>query len=364
MLVDLLVNIDNAKGQAEAPDVLVEVAKEAGLDGVVLVRAGQAAPDISAYVEAGKEEDLLVLPGAALETQHGWLLGLLPDGASVDIAPGDDGLFEIEATIEALEAAGGATVALRPYDREVTHPMGDHLFSLEGLDACEVMNGQVADIANDLALEAASNLEMPCVGSSGAEGIDGLGSAATLLRKPVETVSDLIALLKAGACWPVSMSDELPDELVEERLGGRRGGGRRRGPGGGRDNRRGGGGGRRGRGRRSDEGGGRREEAAPRGRREEAAPRGRREEAPGRSGGGRREEAPGRGGGGRRGRSDGGGGRRVTAAPEHADRLPEDYGNRVRSEKSGPKVPDDIGNRLAPGERSAFHEATRNPSDD
>lgn len=344
MIVDLHVNIKTPDGDAVEPEKLIEAAKAAGLDGMVLAREGTISPDLSAYQEAAAREDIKLFSGAAITTNQGVILAILPSqsGLGDDFAPQEEGVYDAHAAIDAVEAAGGATVALRPYDRDLPHPMGDHVFSLQGLDACEVISGRVSEIANDLALEAASNLEMPCIGTSSAQGLEGFGTAATLLRRPVDNVDGLIQLVKQGDCWPVAFYDDLPEEArLENSRGRRRDGdsGRGRPRSGGR-----GVGGRRDRGSRSDGGG-----------------EGDRRRNDGRRGGESRDAGP-RGGRRRRGRS-GGGGKgsvRVTSAPEHADRLPDDYGNRMRSESDdSPSPPDDIGNRLRPGETSPFHDAVR-----
>ncbi|MEO1232474.1 MAG: PHP-associated domain-containing protein [Myxococcota bacterium] len=318
MIVDLLVYPETADGELIEPNTLMEAATAAGLDGLVLVREGELSPDFTAFAEAGQAMGLAVFSGAELGTNHGLVLALLPDGASfedVALVPNEDGIFDSASVIEAVNGKGGAVLALRPYDRDVDPPMGDHLFSLKGLAACEVRSALATDIANDLALEAASNLEMPCFGASGAQGAEGLGDAATLLRRSATTSEALIEMIKAGECWPVAFQDELPRDAREERRRSSRDRGDRRD---GRD-RRGG----RGRG----------------------------------DGGGRRRRG---GGGGRSGerRSS-----RSASAQDRSGPASDNLGNRHRTESGESSPPDDIGNRLRPGETSPFHDALRRGDD-
>ncbi len=331
--MDLQVNLETESGAPVEPDVLIRGAKEAGLDGLVLTQEGAFCPDTGAYRDAGRPEGVSVFAGAKIPTNHGIILCIFPEekpSLSDDWAEQEEGVYDAQSVIEAVEERGGVTVALRPYDREVAHPMGDHLFSLQGLSACEVQNTQVAEIANDLALEAASNMELPCVGTSCAAGADGLGTSATLLRTPVESESELCELIRNGDCWPLTFSTEAPPPSESRpsrggrgRRGGRDGGassGRgRRGGGGGGDRR---GGGRRGRGERS--GGNMDHDDGGRSRR-----RGRR----------RRRNGP----------TPDDVGNRAPRAPRSVD---EDFGNRVP--KNEANLPEDIGNRLAPGERSPY----------
>lgn len=319
MIVDLLVYPETADGELIEPRILMEAAQAAGLDGLVLVREGGVISDLEQYEAAGREAGLAVFSAAELPTNHGLVLALLPDsgGFSGLVSPDEEGLFNAAEAIEAVTARGGATIALRPYDRDVDRPMGDHLFSLTGLSACEVRSALAKEIANDLALEAASNLEMPCVGASGAQGAEGLGDAATLFRRRVETQEALIELLKSGDCWPMTFQDELPRDAREERRRPPRDRGDRR-DGGARGDRR------RGRGRNDGGGGGRRRRG-------------------GRSG----DRRPSRDGGG----------------PDRRSPASDDVGNRPRTESEDNAPPDDIGNRLRPGETSPFHDAMRRGDD-
>ncbi|MBX2811109.1 MAG: hypothetical protein KTR25_04845 [Myxococcales bacterium] len=366
MIVDLLVHLETAEGTLVEPSALMEAAQSAGLDGMVLSRSQNLKPQISSYQQAAKRADIAVFWGITYVTNRGLILAILPSGADDDglPSPNDTGI-DAPTAIKAVTERGGVTIALRPYDRDVTRPMGDYLFALEGLHACEVMSGRASEIANDLALEAASNLEMACVGTSGAQGLSGLGKAATLLRRPVEDETGLVEVIKSGDCWPIAFVDQLPDEARYEGRGrmpprsyqGRHGDRRERGSG----------------------HAPRRQGSAPE--RQGSAPE-RRERSDG-----RRQsisQSAGRGGRGGERSSSGSGGRndgrrrsqrsrsgprspmRVTSAPEHADRLPDDYGNRIRRYRDDepPAPPDDIGNRLAPGERSPFHEVRHSDTED
>lgn len=348
MIVDLQVNLETKDGGLVDPNLLVEKAKAAGLDGVVVTKEGDLMPDVQSFRDVAAPHGFKVFAGAKVATNHGLLLCILPSTAtrpSEGFAQRVDDVYDANAVIDAVEQLGGVTVALRPYDRDVPRPMGDHLFSLQGLAACEVQNGRISDIANDLALEAASNMEMPCVGTSCADGTEGLGSSATLFRAKVETETDLVEAIRSGDCWPVSFSDRAPKPEARDN------GDRRRDPGRGRDRgeRREGRGGR----------GGDRREGGGRGGRErgERGGRGRGGGGGGGSGGGPRAE--GEGGGRRRRRGGRGRGRGGPPAEDIGNRaknpnrgqVDEDIGNRRPGEN---ELDEDIGNRLRPGETNPF----------
>ena len=331
MIVDLHVNIESEDGALVDPEQLATAAKAAGLDAMVLTQEGVMRPELASYQAAAETHGLTVLGGARLSTNHGWILCIFPDGADVGDgwAEMEGDLYDATSVIDSTEARGGATIALRPYDRDLTKPMGDHLFVLHGLSACEVQNTSLSESVNALALEAASSMEMPCVGSSGAKGTEGLGSCATLLRDPVTSETQLIEVIRSGDCWPVSFSEQVP---VPD--GGGRGRPRSRDGSRGRD------GAGRGRGGRSGGGQGR---------------RGGRSGGGGAGGGGGRSD---NGGGGNRGRKRrrGRGGPRPddfgNRASPNANPLDDNIGNRVRPNERLPE--EDIGNRLRPGEVSPY----------
>lgn len=366
MIVDLQVDLETAEGGLVDAAELVAGAKAAGLDAVLLTHGANLGVDLSPYREAAAEHGLTVFRGAKVESDHGLILCIVPNNAPElgdDWAEKVDGLYDAHAVIDAIEGYGGVSVALRPYDRDVAHPMGDHLFALQGLAACEVMTGGLSDIANDLALEAASNMEMPCIGTSGGHGLAGLGTVATLLRTAAKDETELCDALRAGDCWPLTFSENVPRAQPQEEREGRSGRGRGRGRGG-----------ERGAGERS----GPSRERGPK-------PEGGRREG-GRAGGaeGGREGGRGRGRGGRsraggaegerpgddrgnrrrggRGRGGAGGGRPQGPKPDDIGNrvprtkreMPEDAGNIIRAEVEAPVLPEDIGNRLRRGQSSPY----------
>ena len=117
---------------------------------------------------------------------------------------------------------GGAAVAAHPYDKSVERPSGDFIFTLDGLSAIEGLNTHRKGPANDLAVEAADHMTLPCTGGSGALGsLDEIGKAATLFRDPVASESDLVQQLRAGTvfCVAIGVSPGAPEGTRGERRG-------------------------------------------------------------------------------------------------------------------------------------------------
>lgn len=384
MIVDLQVNLETPTGAPADPELLVQSAKKAGLDGLLITTAGNIIPDVAMIRRAGEAHGVAVFRGAKIASNHGLLLCILPD-PEVELSAGwaeaTDGVFDANSVIDAIEDRGGVTVALRPYDRELALPMGDHLFSLQGISACEVQNGRLTEEANDLALEAASNLEMPCVGTSDAAGADGIGTAATLFRTRLGSEAELCDAIRQGECWPVTFSSELPamdtpsiggrpSNDARGRRGRRGGGGRggrsdrppQQGAGAGREGAGVGAGGGQRRDRQGSAGGGGSFEA-----RDGRGGRGRRRRGgggPGGGGGGPGGGSRGRGGPGRPGvyvPPDGYGNGRPGARP--GEGRGEDFGNVLKPDDQH-RPSEDIGNRLRPGERSPYTPVSRFIDDD
>jgi len=205
MLVDLQVEIPS--------DVenLIASTKAAGLDGIVLTSNETLFPVVSNLKD--NEEGVLVFSGAKVATNNGLLLCLIPNPEEEmgdDWAEKDGEVYDAISVINAIESLDGVVVALRPYDRDVELPMGDQIFGLTGISACDVQNGRLSSNSNGLALEAASNLELPCVGLSSAADVSELGTSATLFRTDLATEEELIEAIRHGECWPVLFSAEAP----------------------------------------------------------------------------------------------------------------------------------------------------------
>jgi predicted metal-dependent phosphoesterase TrpH len=208
MLIDLHVHTQRTPGGALRPLEVLRRARQAGLDGVVftdLASWGDPAELSAAAAEAG----LLALRGLEVATDRGRFLCYLPDPSSLaEPAQVFGGVTPWPAQPLLLEVAarGGVAVAAHPYDRSIGPPAADAVFTLDGLCALEGHHGRSRGGVNDLAVEAADHLNLPCVGGSGAlASLDELGGVATLFRDTVRTEADLVAQLRAGTVHAVTL---------------------------------------------------------------------------------------------------------------------------------------------------------------
>jgi predicted metal-dependent phosphoesterase TrpH len=207
MLIDLHVHTHHTRGCTLAPREALRRAREAGLDGVAFTdwNTLDGLPEIRA---AAREEGVLGLCGVEVVTDRGHFLCFFPDPAKV---PPPAQLFggatpwPARDVLAKVRELGGAAVAAHPYDKAVERPSGDFIFTLDGLAAIEGLNTRRKGPANDLAVEAADHMGLPCVGASGAHAADEIGHAATLFRDPVASEADLVAQLRAGTVFCVAI---------------------------------------------------------------------------------------------------------------------------------------------------------------
>ena len=240
MLVDLHVHSHHTPGCALAPRDLVRRAKAAGLDGVALTDVNTL-EGLQELRDAAREEAFLALAGVEISTDRGHYLCFFPEPGALPALPQVFGTtpWPVRDVLRFVHERGGVAVAAHPYDKTIDRPSGDAIFTLEGLSAIEGLCGRVKGPANDLAVEAADHMSLPCVAGSGAHGsLDEIGKVATLFREPVASERDVVAQIRAGGVYCVSIGapprppeargDARPDRDRHDR-GPRRHGGERHG---------------------------------------------------------------------------------------------------------------------------------------
>jgi len=218
MLIDLHVHSLHTPGCSLAPRDVVRRARESGLDGVVFTDMNTL-EGLAEIREAGAAEGIVALCGLEIATDRGHYLAFFPDPAKVPAPPQIFGTppWPVQDVIARLNGMGAAVVAAHPYDKTVERPGGDVVFTLDGLAAIEGLDASRKPAANDLAVEAADHLGLPCVAGSGARAsLDEIGKAATLFRDVVRTEADLVAQLKAGSVFAVAIGVS-PGPAVEGR---------------------------------------------------------------------------------------------------------------------------------------------------
>jgi len=222
MLIDLHVHSHHTQGVAMTPREAVRRAKEVGLDGIVVtdLNTFEALEEVRA---AAREEAFLALCGVELATDRGHYLCYFPDPARIPDPPQIFGTtpWPVREVLAKVAEMGGVAVAAHPYDKAIERPSGDFIFTLEGLSALEGLCARRQGPANDLAVEAADHMNLPCTGGSGAHAPGDIGKAATLFKEPVRTEAELVAQVRLGAIFCVSVGAPPAPQRPERRGGGR-----------------------------------------------------------------------------------------------------------------------------------------------
>jgi len=217
---------------------MFEHAKELGLDGLGFADGHEfeAADEIRGAAEA---TGLRGFCGATVATNRGVLVCYFPELDQVKgsdwVTLEDDKLPAAADVIKAVEERGGVTIAAHPYYKSIPSPMGDHIFSLEGLHACEAASPLTTGMQRDLAIEASDSLSLPCTGGSSARTSEHVGLAVTFIPDEIESEADLCRVIREKKCYALMTLDEVPPDARpsqparprQDRRGGGRGRGRR-----------------------------------------------------------------------------------------------------------------------------------------
>lgn len=207
MLIDLHVHSNHTRGCNASVRDVVRRAREAGLDGVAITDLNSL-DGLAEIRAAAKEEGVVALCGVEVSTDRGHYLCYFPDPSRVP-APaqifGSATPWPVRDVLAKVREMGGVAVAAHPYDKTIERPSGDVIFTLDGLAAIEGLNASRRGATNDLAMEAADHMNLPCVGASGAHELADIGKAATLFRAPVASEADLVEQLKAGTVFSVAI---------------------------------------------------------------------------------------------------------------------------------------------------------------
>lgn len=240
MLIDLHAHSQLSKGCDLRPRAVLERAELYGLDGVAFTETNTQ-DGCDELLELGAKSKVKVFVGLELMTDRGQYLCFFPDPetAPEPVQMWGSNREKPWSAVECLakvKSLGAAIVAAKPFDREGPYPSGDFVRTLSMLSAVEGYNARVKQTSNDLAVDMADAMRLPCTGGSDARGsLDEVGRGATLFKRPVPNQTALVKELLAGEFWPVMVAElprlSRPGEVVQassSRKGGG-GGGKRRG---------------------------------------------------------------------------------------------------------------------------------------
>ncbi len=249
MLIDLHVHSHLSKGCELDPRAVLERAASHGLDGVAFTETNTQ-DGCDELFDLGRKHKVKVFVGLELVTDKGQYLCFFP---KPELAPepvqmwgsNREKPWSAAECLPKVKSLGAVILAARPYDRDFQTFAGDYILTLQCLSGVEAYNPKVRQTANDLAVEAAESLKLPCVGGSDARTtLDEVGLGATFFKRSIQTQAELVDALGKGEFW-ATMVGELPklsrpgeardaerkdakESKRRSRRGGRPGGGGRR----------------------------------------------------------------------------------------------------------------------------------------
>ncbi|EPY2272666.1 PHP-associated domain-containing protein [Clostridium sporogenes] len=179
---------------------IVKRAKEIGLDGVCITdhESSDIMDEAHAY---SKATGSLILVGAEILTYEGDVLvfGLK------DIPKNK---MHAKDLLRIVYENNGVAISAHPY-RNNNRGMGDYIREAKmlGLSGVEAFNGSTEPHQNLLAYSLATELNLPCIGSSDAHVIENVGKYATVFPNGIRDERDLIQAIKQNNVCPTMYDD-------------------------------------------------------------------------------------------------------------------------------------------------------------
>ena len=187
-------------------DTLLDLYKQTQVDAVCLTEHDTFWTTEETKV-LSERHGLLVIPGVEINTDNGHVIVF---GLEEYIF----GMHKIDFLTDCVEKVGGAMIAAHPYrrrfmkgmdqtllDHRITEAQSDPLFKY--CDAIEGMNGRGTIEENEFSVSLAETLGLPITAGSDAHSPLDIGKCCTEVGSEVESVHDLIGVLKRGDVKPV-----------------------------------------------------------------------------------------------------------------------------------------------------------------
>lgn len=201
MLIDLHCHTKFSRDNPLEPAAFVRLARERGLDAVCVTEHDTVEASVS-VAAIGREEGLLVLQGVEITTDLGHILCY---GFEDDAWQRLRGRYYTRAAALSEYAAetGAILVPAHPFRSWSSNSVHDELYTMEYITAVEVLNASNSTPENLRAQHAADLLNVGGIGGSDSHYEDEVARAATCFTRPIESMQDLVAALRADAYYPV-----------------------------------------------------------------------------------------------------------------------------------------------------------------
>jgi hypothetical protein len=196
------------------PDEMVDLAREAGLDAMVLAEHDWAWEDEEA-ADLGKRHGFPVIRAMEINTEDGHILVF----GMHEYKFGMHRSHELAGFVEAVDAV---MIAAHPYRRQMPWKPDDEQEYADALvrgtrnpayrfvTAIEVLNGRGSIDENEFSLRVCEQMLLPATAASDTHQHDEkdqqMGRAATYFEADIKNERDLIAALRSGRYWPLDLT--------------------------------------------------------------------------------------------------------------------------------------------------------------
>ena len=195
-------------------DDLIQFSKDAGLDGICLTDHDAFWPD-DRVRELSHRHRFLVLPGSEINTGAGHVLAFGLRGYEF-------GMHKPEFLRARADRDGAVLVAAHPYRRRFLEEPGRDPEARTGMlqralddpffghcEAIESHNGRGSLEQNRYASDLCRELSAHAVGGSDAHRLAQIGTTATEFQGRVESLDDLMSMIRSGKCRPVHLHGQV-----------------------------------------------------------------------------------------------------------------------------------------------------------
>ncbi len=176
-----------------ALDEIVSIAKEKGLDGICITdHDDMGLREVAAEYTA--RTGFPVFVGIEFYSLQGDILAF-----GIDHYP--DKRIDAQEFIDMVHAQGGITISAHPF-RNNRRGLEEHLDTIKGIDAIEVLNGSTLPVATLIAAQYANKLNLATTGGSDCHVPEKVGCRCTYFPNDIHTMQELIDAVRNHECRP------------------------------------------------------------------------------------------------------------------------------------------------------------------
>ncbi len=201
--LDLHVHTRHSKDAFTDPEILPQIVKRRGLDGIAVTEHDL----LSSY----RSDEILVIPGIEVSSREGHIVAL---GVHEGVQKG----LSADHTIESLRGQNSVIVVPHPYD--ISSPSVDPLRLRNSVDGIETVNSAMIPFrfAKRKSEKAAKILGVSMVAGSDSHIPSTIGDAYTLLEVSSPSVEGILESIRSGKTTPCGSSTSIRNRILGLRM--------------------------------------------------------------------------------------------------------------------------------------------------